>query len=306
MSQKNIKNVAASVRQKLLNKSKELSRPFNELLQYFGLERFLYRLSVSTYQDKFILKGALLFTVWRQSAIRSTVDIDDLLGKVSNNPVDIEKIFQEICNLEVADDGLRFEDSGVTAEQITLDADYQGVRVQLYGYLDAARIRVQVDIGFSDVVTPGSEVSDYPTILDLPAPRLSCYNKETAIAEKLQAMVKLDILNSRMKDIYDIWILSRRFEFEGSSLANAIINTFKQRGTQITSEITTFNEKYYHNEEKIAQWKGFLRRSKVSDIPSELEEVTGFVRAFLKPVLTHIEQDNTFMKTWTPKSAMWK
>jgi hypothetical protein len=305
MSQKNIKNVAASVRQKLLNKSKELSRPFNELLQYYGLERFLYRLSSSKYRGKFILKGALLFTVWRQSAIRSTVDID-LLGKVSNNPDDIVKVFQEICNVEVEDDGLRFEDASVTAEQITLDADYQGVRVQLYGYLDTAKIRVQVDIGFSDVVTPGSEVSDYPTILDLPAPRLSCYNKETAIAEKLQAMVKLDILNSRMKDIYDIWILSRRFAFNGSSLANAIINTFKQRGTRITTDVTTFNEKYYHNEEKIAQWKGFIKRSKVFDVPSELEEVIGSVRAFLKPVLTHIEQDNTFIKTWTPKPAMWK
>jgi hypothetical protein len=202
MSQKNIKNIAASARQKLLNKSKELSRPFNELLQYYGLERFLYRLSASRYQDKFVLKGALLFTVWRQSSIRSTLDID-LLGKISNDPDDIVKVFKEICNVEVADDGLRFEDTSVAAEQITMDADYQGVRVQLYGYLDTARIRVQVDIGFSDVVTPGSEVSDYPTILDLPAPRLSCYNKETVIAEKLQAMVKLDILNSRMKDIYE-------------------------------------------------------------------------------------------------------
>ena len=135
MSQKNIKNIAASIRQKLLNKSKEYSRPFNEILQYYGLERFLYRISVSKYQDKFILKGALLFTVWRQSSIRSTVDID-LLGKVSNNPADIVKIFQEICDLQVEEDGLLFENSGVTAEPIALDADYQGVRVQLYGYLD--------------------------------------------------------------------------------------------------------------------------------------------------------------------------
>ena len=273
MSQKNIKNIAASVRQKLLNKSKELSQPFNELLQYYGLERFLYRLSASPYQDKFVLKGALLFTVWRQSSIRSTIDID-LLGKVSNDPDDIVKVFKEICDAKVEDDGLQFEDTSVTAEQITLDADYQGVRVHLYGYLGTARIRVQVDIGFSDVITPGSEVSDYPTILDLPVPRLSCYNKETAIAEKLQAMIKLDILNSRMKDIYDIWILSRRFEFDSLSLANAIVNTFKRRGTEITTNITTFTEKYYHNEEKNAQWKGFIKRSKVSNIPTDLEEIT--------------------------------
>ena len=165
---------------------------------------------------------------------------------------------------------------------------------------------MQVDIGFSDVITPGSEVSDYPTILDLPVPRLSCYNKETAIAEKLQAMVKLDILNSRMKDIYDIWILSRRFEFDSLSLANAIVNTFKRRGTEITTNVTTFTEKYYHNEEKNAQWKGFIKRSKVSNIPADLEEVIASVKTFLLPILTHIEQGNDFKKTWKPEAAIWQ
>jgi hypothetical protein len=305
VSQKNIRNIAVSVRQKLLNKSKELSRPFNELLQYYGLERFLYRLSVSRYRDKFVLKGALLFTVWKQSAIRSTVDID-LLGKVSNDPAAIVKIFQEICNLQVEEDGLRFESAGVAAEPITVDADYQGVRVQLCGYLDTARIRVQVDIGFSDVITPGSEVSDYPTILDLPVPRLNCYNRETAIAEKLQAMVKLDILNSRMKDIYDIWILSRRFEFNSTLLADAIVNTFKRRQTEMTANIITFTGPYYHNEEKMAQWKGFLRRSKVSNIPINLEEIIVSVKAFLHPVLAHITQANEFKKIWKPESRIWQ
>jgi predicted nucleotidyltransferase component of viral defense system len=305
VSQKNIKNVAASVRQKLLNKSKEHSRPFNELLQYYGLERFLYRLSTSKYRDKFVLKGALLFTVWRQSATRATVDID-LLGKVSNDPADIVKIFQEICDLQVEGDGLIFESASVAAEQITVDADYQGVRVQLYGYLDTARIRVQVDIGFSDVITPASEISDYPTILDLPVPRLNCYNKETAIAEKLQAMVKLDIFNSRMKDIYDIWILSKRFEFDSLSLMDAIANTFERRGTEVTANITTFTEKYYHNEEKVAQWKGFLKRSKVSDIPTDIEEVMNSVKTFLLPVLTHIAEGSKFRKIWKPELAMWQ
>ena len=305
MSQKNIKNVAASVRQKLLNKSKELSQPFNELLQYYGLERFLYRISSSKYQDKFVLKGALLFTVWRQSAIRSTVDID-LLGKISNSPSDVVKIFHEICIADVEDDGLRFESASVTAEPITLDADYQGVRVQLYGYLGTARIRVQVDIGFSDIITPNPESLDYPTILDSPAPRLICYSKETAIAEKLQTMVKLDILNSRMKDIYDIWILSRRFEFDGMLLKNAIINTFERRQTEATANIITFTEQYYRNQEKIAQWKGFLKRAKLSDIPTDLEEVLQSVRIFLIPVLSHIEQNNAFTKNWNPKARNWQ
>lgn len=305
MSQKNVINIAASVRQKLLNKSKELAQPFNELLQYYGLERFLYRISASKYHDKFVLKGALLFTVWRQSAIRSTVDID-LLGKVSNNPDDIVKVFQEICNVKAQEDGLRFESASVIAEPITLDADYHGVRVQLCGYLGTAKIRVQVDIGFSDIITPNPETSYYPTILDLPAPRMNCYNKETAIAEKLQAMVKLDILNSRMKDIYDIWILSKRFEFDGMLLQSAIINTFKKRQTEVTPKVITFTEQYYRNPEKIAQWKGFLKRSKVSDIPADLEDVLESVRSFLLPVLSHIAENDKFKKIWKPDLMAWQ
>jgi len=172
--------------------------------------------------------------------------------------------------------------------------------------LDTARIRVQVDIGFSDVITPGSQASDYPTILDLPVPRLNCYNKETAIAEKLQAMVKLDILNSRMKDIYDIWILSKRFEFDSELLTHAIVNTFKQRKTEITANVITFTDTYYLNQEKMAQWKGFLRRAKVSDIPENLEEIIGSVRTFLLPALNHIEQGNAFKKIWKPQLMIWQ
>lgn len=305
MSQKNVKNVAASIRQRLLNKAKENSRPFNEILQYYGLERFLYRLSASKYTDKFILKGALLFTVWRQSEIRSTVDID-LLGTSSNEPEAIVKIFQNICKVKVEDDGLRFDNSSITTEQIAVDADYQGLRVQLYGYLGTARIRIQVDIGFSDVITPGPETCDYPTILDLPEPRLNCYNKETMIAEKLQAMVKLDILNSRMKDIYDIWVLSRRFEFKSISLKNSINNTFKRRETEVTENITTFTERYYQNDEKLKQWQGFLRKSRVSDVPQNLGDIICDIKVFLEPVLVSILNEDKFRKTWKPKLKTWQ
>lgn len=305
MSQENTKNIAASIRQKLLNKSKEQSRPFNEILQYYGLERFLYRISISKYRDKFILKGALLFTVWRQSAIRSTIDID-LLGRVSNEPASIIKLFQGVCDLSVEDDGMRFESSSVIAEPITVDADYKGIRVQLYGYLDTAKIKVQIDIGFSDVITPNPEVFDYPTILDSPVPRLSCYTKETAIAEKLQAMVKLDILNSRMKDIYDIWVLSMRFEFNGAVLLKAISNTFKQRKTEMPSDIIIFNEQYYNTQEKIAQWKGFLKTIKASNVPANLNEIIGIIKPFLVPALEHIRQGKEFEKVWNPELREWK
>ncbi|ARN57339.1 nucleotidyl transferase AbiEii/AbiGii toxin family protein [Sedimentisphaera salicampi] len=305
MSQKNLKNVAASIRQRLLNKAKESSRPFNELLQYYALERFLYRLSISKYADNFILKGALLFAVWRQSQIRSTADID-LLGKISNEPEAIINVFQDICKVKVENDGVRFDDSSVTAEQITVDADYQGVRVQLYGYLGTARIRVQVDIGFSDVITPAPERYNYPSILDLSEPKLNCYNKETMIAEKLQAMTKLDILNSRMKDIYDIWILSRRFEFDGAYLQKSIINTFKQRETEATENVAIFTERYSQNEEKLQQWRGFVRKSKVSDVPKDLSYITGEIKIFIQPVLVSIINNVDYKKTWNPELQKWR
>lgn len=304
MSQKNLKNVAASIRQRLLNKAKETSRPFNELLQYYALERYLYRLSISKYATNFILKGALLFAVWRQSQIRSTVDID-LLGKISNEPEAIISVFQHICKVKVENDGIRFDDSSVTAEQITVDADYQGVRVQLYGYLGTARIRVQVDIGFSDVITPGPERYDYPSILDLSKPQLNCYNKETMIAEKLHAMVKLDILNSRMKDIYDIWVLSMRFRFDGASLQRSIINNFNRRETEVTENIAIFTGRYFQNEEKLQQWRGFVRKSKVSDVPKDLGYITVEIKNFIQPVLTSTVQNEDFNKIWRPETQRW-
>lgn len=305
MSKKNVKNVAASIRQKLLNRAKEKDRPFNEILQYYVMERFLYRLSISDYKDKFILKGALLFIVWQQSEIRSTIDID-LLGKINNDPNIITKVFQVIGEINVAEDGVRFDSSSVTSEQITVDADYKGVRVCLYGYLGTARVRIQIDIGFSDVVTPGPEQFIYPTILPVSAPRLNCYNKETLIAEKLQAIAKLGILNSRMKDFYDIWTLSERFEFDGTTLKNATRITFQRRETSITEDLIAFLDTFCRNDEKIRQWRGFLRKSRALNIPESLEEIIRDIKRFLNPVISSIASGDEFKKTWKPKQKMWR
>lgn len=305
MSQKSIKNVAASIRQRLLNKAKESSRPFNELLQYYAIERFLYRLSVSKYVDKFILKGALLFTVWRQSDIRSTVDID-LLGKINNEPEAITNVFRDICMLKVEADGLRYDVSSITTEKISEDADYQGARVQLNSYLGTARIRIQVDIGFSDVITPEPRKCKYPTILVFSEPKLNCYNKETMIAEKLQAMVKLDILNSRMKDIYDIWVLSKRFEFKGVLLQKSITNTFKRRETKVTESVAVFSKRFFQNDEKSKQWQGFIRKLKLSDVPRDLGNIAKEIKSFIQPVLTSIAYNKEFKKTWIPETQRWE
>jgi len=207
MTKRPHRDIAASVRQRLLNHARETGRPFNELLQYFAMERFLYRLSKSPYVDNFVLKGALMLTVWEAPLSRPTMDID-LLGLIDNSIEDIVAVTKNICTQEVEPDGITFEPSGIEGERITEDADYGGVRVRFRGSLGTAHITMQLDIGFGDMVIPAADSLEYPTILDLPAPKLRGYTKESTIAEKFEAMVKLGILNSRMKDFFDIWLLS--------------------------------------------------------------------------------------------------
>jgi len=206
---KSPRNIPASVRQRILNRAKSDRRPFNELLQYYAMERFLYRLSQSTHADRFILKGALMLRVWRSPELRPTMDID-MLGRTSNREADIIAQIRDILSMDVEADGLAFDADSIQAERITEDADYEGIRIH------SARINMQVDIGFGDVVYPKPEKAELPTMLDSPAPRLLCYSRESSIAEKFETMVKLGVLNSRMKDFYDIWLLSRQFDFDDS------------------------------------------------------------------------------------------
>ena len=204
---KPIKNLPASVRQRLLDRARSGQRPFNELLQYYAMERFLYRLTRSAHAGRFILKGALMLRVWRSPEIRSTMDID-MLARTSNGEADILAQIREIMAVNVEPDGIVFDPASIQAERITEDADYEGIRIRFRALLDTARVTLQIDVGFGDIIYPGPEESDLPAMLDFPPPRLLCYSRESAIAEKFEAMVKLGVLNSRMKDFYDIWLLS--------------------------------------------------------------------------------------------------
>ena len=283
---KPIKNISASVRQRLLNRAKSDQRPFNELLQYYAMERFLYRLSKSEHAKKFILKGALMFRVWNAPVIRPTMDID-MLGKTSNTEDEIISQIGEIMVLEVEDDGLVFNRDTIQTEQITEDADYLGIRVLFRGTLGSARIHMQVDIGFGDSVYPVPKESEFPTVLEFPAPRLLCYNRESSIAEKFEAMVKLDTLNSRMKDFYDIWLLAKNFEFDGVTLTEAIRRTFDRRGTPITLEITAFSESFI--EKKRTEWIAFMKRLKLwGEQPLTFNEVIKSLDNFLTPIVESI------------------
>jgi hypothetical protein len=227
-------NQVASVHQRLLNLAKSRGRPFNELLQFYAIERFLYRLAESPYRDRLVLKGALMLMVWETPTTRPTRDID-LLGRISNDLDSVRSIVAEICRAKVDDDGLVFDPASATAEKITEDADYEGVRVKFHGQLGKARIAMQIDIGFSDVVTPEPVSINYPAMLGQGSAKLLAYNRETTIAEKFEAMVSLGQINSRMKDFFDLWLLARTQDFKGAVVAEAISRTFAHRHTQVVA-----------------------------------------------------------------------
>lgn len=291
------KNIAASVRQRLLDKARETGRPFNELLQYFAMERFLYRLSRSPYANKFVLKGALMLMVWEAPLSRPTMDID-LLGRIDNNIETIVEVIRQICRHEVEPDGIVFDVTDIEAENIAEDADYEGIRIRFRGSLDTARFIIQLDIGFGDVVIPSPEPTNYPTLLDLPAPRLRGYSRESTIAEKFEAMVKLGILNSRMKDFFDIWLMLRQFDFEGPILAEAISKTFSTRGTRIQAKPIALARAFGEDPEKAAQWRGFIRKNRLKDVPQNFAEVITAIAAFLTPIAEQMAAGRVFKATW--------
>ena len=292
---KSPRNIPASVRQRILNRAKSDRRPFNELLQYYAMERFLYRLSQSAHADRFILKGALMLRVWRSPELRPTMDID-MLGRTSNKEADIIAQIRDILSLDVEADGLAFNADSIQAERITEDADYEGIRIRFRGALDSARINMQVDIGFGDVVYPEPEKSEFPTMLDSPAPRLLCYSRESSIAEKFEVMIKLGVLNSRMKDFYDIWLLSRQFDFDGARLAEAIRLTLERRGTALPTEIEAFTEPFI--DAKQIQWTTFWKRLQQDHVPVSFKEVTTAVDGFLAPVVAAISSGKPSPTNW--------
>jgi hypothetical protein len=294
-AQKKFRNIAASVRQRLLNRARTDRRPFSELLQYYAMERFLYRLSQSPYTSRFILKGALMLRVWRSPDIRPTMDID-MLGRTSNEEASIISQIREILSVEVDPDGLVFDPDSIRAERITEDADYKGIRVRFAGTLDNARVPMQIDIGFGDIVHPEPEESDLPTMLDSPVPRVFCYSRESAIAEKFEAMVKLGELNSRMKDFYDIWLLSRQFDFEGVKLAEAIRLTFDHRGTTLPRVIVAFTPAFI--DAKQVQWSAFHKRLGQEHVPALFSEVVTAVNTFLGPIAAALLSRTSIPSKW--------
>lgn len=291
-----IRNMGASVRDRLLNKARAENLDYNLLLTRYALERILYRLSISEQRDQYLLKGALLFDLWFDVPHRPTHDAD-FLGFGSPEIPSIEAVFQGICRIEV-EDGIVFQADSVKAAEIRKEANYAGVRVMLLGLLGSARCPVQIDIGFGDAVVPGPENAHYPVILgEMPAPHLHVYPRYTVVAEKLEALISLGMLNSRLKDFFDLWILARHSDFDGSVLSRAVAATFERRGTAIPSGVPAgLSDEFIHDTQKEKQWQGFLRKNALD--PMSLVTVVADLRDFLLPVLASVAANGSYDRPW--------
>jgi predicted nucleotidyltransferase component of viral defense system len=297
-------NVAQSVQQRLLTRAKNEGRPFNELLQHYAIERFLYRLGQSEHAEKLLLKGALLLRVWKIPMARPTMDID-VLGRTAGTQDVLTAILWDCMAAKVDDDGMRYDPDSLTIEAITLDADYQGWRIRFKASLGNARVTMQVDVGIDDIVYPSPIWIDYPVLLDQPAPHLLAYTPENAIAEKYQAMVELDMANSRMKDFHDVWTLARNLEFDGRRLSEAIRKTFERRRTKLpVSTPTPFTSDFFENRTKQIQWAAFLSKGLATNEEVPLAQVMAVVWGFLMTPTEALVSGKAFSAHW-PKSGPW-
>ena len=293
-------NVVVSVHDRLLKMAKERQEEFHFLLTRYALERLLYRLSRSPHRDVFVLKGALLFALWSEQRHRPTKDLD-LLGKGEKSVERYERLFRDVCSQAVEDDGLTLLTDTLRGERIREDEEYEGVRITFEARLGNARIPIQIDIGFGDVITPGVEAIIYPSLLGFPAPRLSAYPRETVVAEKFQALVGLGLTNSRMKDFHDLMVLSRQFAFEGPILCQTIRATFERRRTALPSEPPlALTAEFHADDGKRKQWQAFLRKNRLDGNGPDLEQLTALLRDFLMPPAQAGAAGQDFAMSWPP------
>jgi hypothetical protein len=260
----------------------------------------LYQLSVSESKERFILKGALLFAYWTGAPHRPTRDLD-LLSYGEPNIALLEKVFRDLCAVEVQPDGLVFQSDTVRGERIKNEEKYEGVRLHMTALIEKTRVPLQIDVGFGDRVVPEPEEIDFPTLLDFPAPHVKSYTRESMVAEKFEAMVKLGILNTRMKDFFDVWIVSQEFACDGPTLSRAIKTTFETRGTVVPNEPPlALSPKFYDDLEKNTQWKAFLNKAKLNAQGKSFPEIAEALGKFLIPVSEAVARNELLKRNWKP------
>jgi predicted nucleotidyltransferase component of viral defense system len=293
-------NVGASVRARLLNIAKESSQDYNRVLIRYAQERLLYRFSVSDYRGNFILKGALLFLTYNMPDCRPTKDIDFLCQGVKNDIDGIKSVMQEIAAITV-EDGVTFDFTTIAVEPIAEQAEYGGLRVSIRCSIGGARNVLQIDVGFGDKFTAGPLDIEYPVMLDFPAPHLKVYSLESAIAEKFEAIVRLDVLTSRMKDFYDLVHLAQHQAFGADDLAKAMELTFNTRGTPLPDRQMIFSDAFKSDSNKETQWTAFHATNKLTPVGS-FRDAIELIERFLEPIMI----DPNPYSRWQPDQLQWQ
>lgn len=299
------KNIAASVRQRLLNLAHNEQENYLDVLRRYALERTMYRVSRTKQANQLILKGAMVFCLWQEKPHRATRDLD-YLGSGESDAEYFRGFFRDLCHLEVEEDGLHLVEESIVARQMREDEEYRGVRIEMIARLENARIPLVIDIGFGDVVTPPPAEVEFPSLLDFPRPHIRAYHRETVIAEKFWIMSQLGMNNTRLKDYYDLWTLARRFSFEGEAVCQAIRATFARRDTPLlTATPVALTAAFSDSPLKQSQWTSFLKKGRLVKENIKLVDVLPVLCDFLLPPAQALLAGQPFSQFW-PAGGPWQ
>ena len=291
---------ADSVKARLKNFAVKNGCTFQEALTYYGLERTIYRISVSKYAEHFVLKGGIfLYAIFDRKYERATTDVDLLARRISNSGEEMKSVFRDILSQDI-DDALVFDIDSIAVEDITEFKEYHGLHISAVGYLDRTKIPVGIDIGFGDVIYPDAVKMDFPVILDMDPPRVNAYSLESSIAEKLEAIIHNGYLNSRYKDFYDIYVLSQKYEFSYEELRNAVVETFKNRKTKMTMDSAAFGDEFLNDPMHQTRWNSFLKKKKAL-IQVSMTDMMVRVKEFVCPLL-----EGAVKAKWNPENGIWE
>ena len=294
---------AISVKDRLKKQAIEEKKTMQDKIVMYGLERTIYRLSISEYAERFTLKGGIfLYALFNGDYTRATTDIDLLAQCISNDTEEMKKVFKEIFSIK-CDDALRFDLNTLDVIYITEFKEYHGVKVSILGYLDKTKVPISIDIGFGDIVYPERMKMDFPVLLDMDIPKVYAYSINSVVAEKFEAFVSLGLANSRYKDFYDIYVLSDRYNFDGKELTNAIKETFNHRGTSF-DDIVAFEDGFADDETRLMRWNSFVKKKKAL-IKLDFEETVQLLKILLFPIVDAIKKNELFERTWSHEKKMW-
>lgn len=294
---------AISVKERLKKQAIEDGKTMQDKLVTYGLERTIYRLSVSKYAEKFTLKGGIfLYALFHGEYTRATTDIDLLAQRIPNDAEELTNVFNDIFSIE-CNDALRFDLNTLEVIDITELKEYHGVNVSIMGYLDRTKVPVSIDIGFGDVVYPERMKMEFPVLLDMEVPEIYAYSIYSVIAEKFEAFVSLGLANGRYKDFYDIYVLADSYNLDGMELMKAIVETFTYRETSF-DDIAAFDDDFTKDETRQGRWRAFIKKKKAL-VKVEFEEIMRLLKELLLPIVDSIHNDNSFEQTWNKETKSW-